>query len=319
MFGLGKSFEYLECEKCGCVQIANYPADMVPYYPRDYYSYGAAYGAHRAGLKARLLAARKNLSRVPELLLRQIRGFVARRRPWVALYTTRLPNPDARILDVGCGDGTRMRSLRDLGYVNALGIDPFLSADLSHAGRLLARKASLNEIDGPFDCISFHHVLEHMPHQHEVLRQVRALLSPTGFVIIRVPVAGSSAWRTYREKWVQLDAPRHFYLHTPSSLHALAEACGFTVESLTHDSTALQFWGSELYERGIRLNDPRSPAVGGTLFPPEQMTAWETQAEQLNQRSDGDQVVVILRPRIKAGAERAGAENKSTGLLPVAS
>ena len=40
MFGWREEFEYLECARCGCLQIAEIPSDLAKYYPReDYYAY----------------------------------------------------------------------------------------------------------------------------------------------------------------------------------------------------------------------------------------------------------------------------------------
>ena len=41
MFGLREEFTYFECAQCGCLQIAEFPADMSAYYPDDYYSFSA--------------------------------------------------------------------------------------------------------------------------------------------------------------------------------------------------------------------------------------------------------------------------------------
>src|SRR2546428_4329197 len=38
MFGLRDQFAYLECAKCGCLQLLDVPSDMSKYYPADYYS-----------------------------------------------------------------------------------------------------------------------------------------------------------------------------------------------------------------------------------------------------------------------------------------
>ena len=39
MIGLRTEFEYFQCEDCGCLQIAELPSDMHPYYGDGYYSF----------------------------------------------------------------------------------------------------------------------------------------------------------------------------------------------------------------------------------------------------------------------------------------
>jgi hypothetical protein len=50
---------------------------------------------------------------------------------------------------------------------------------------------------------------------------------------------------------VQLDAPRHLFLHTRKSFGLLAARAGLQIEKWFCDSTSFQFWGSELYQRKL--------------------------------------------------------------------
>ena len=43
MFGRRDSFEYVECGRCGCVQLTNVPDDLSPYYPDNYLGTAARY------------------------------------------------------------------------------------------------------------------------------------------------------------------------------------------------------------------------------------------------------------------------------------
>ncbi len=116
---------------------------------------------------------------------------------------------------------------------------------------------------------------------------------------VRAATARAEAFRRYREHWVQLDPPRHYYLHTPTSFTKLARACGFDVVGTKYDSTALQFWGSEQYRMDIPLSDPRSvdPPHGGTspIFGRNQVAAWKREADALNRAEKGDQATFFLR------------------------
>lgn len=304
MFGTREGFDYRECSSCGCVQIARYPEAIERHYPADYYSMRADGGAEAAppslARRVREWATWQALRHLPTLRARYFdspgaRAFLAR-RPIAALYRTHVPDLSARILDVGCGSGALLRDLRVIHYRRAEGVDPFLAAPVSHGGRLLVRKAAFEDMVGQYDCISFHHVLEHMPDQLATLRQARLLLAPGGVVLVRIPVAASEAWRRYRERWVQLDAPRHFYLHSERSLALVAGQAGLEVAEISYDSSGFQFWGSELYLRGIPLEDPRSPATPGeSIFGAAELAGWEEQARTLNAARDGDQLLAVLR------------------------
>jgi hypothetical protein len=45
---------------------------------------------------------------------------------------------------------------------------------------------------------------------------------------------------------VQLDCPRHLAIHTSRSMEQAAGLAGLTIAKTVYDSSAFQFWGSEL-------------------------------------------------------------------------
>ncbi|MBV5336615.1 MAG: class I SAM-dependent methyltransferase, partial [Deltaproteobacteria bacterium] len=112
---------------------------------------------------------------------------------------------------------------------NLLGADPYLDADIQYKNGLKVLKKELHQIDGPFDLISLHHVFEHIDEPLKLLREAAARLAPLGVLLIRIPLADSKAWETYRQNWVQLDAPRHVYLHTHKSISLLAKEAGLHI------------------------------------------------------------------------------------------
>src|SRR5690606_30281969 len=145
-------------------------------------------------------------------------------------------------------------------------------------------KKSVFEIEGVFDFIMLHHSFEHMENPREVLGRLHELLADDGTLLIRVPVAGSYAWRTYGVNWVQLDAPRHLFLHTPQSMRLLAAQAGFAVEEVTYGSIDSQFWGSEQNLRGIPLWSPQSCSThpGASIFTEKRIEAYVRHAAELN-------------------------------------
>lgn len=302
MFGLRTEFAYLDCEECHCVQIASYPDDLGPYYPKDYYAFQSQPPVVQKGLLKLKSLVRSHVlenryTRALWLRRAATQAWLERETPLIRFYVDRFPSPSTRLLDVGCGIGALPHALRDWGFRFSDGVDPFIAADVVYNGRVSVWKRHLAEMPVGYDCISFHHSLEHMPDQAKVLTDARKLLAKSGTVIVRVPIVGTMAWKTYRELWVQLDAPRHFYLHSEQSLRELARQSGFVVESIEYDSTGLQFWGSELYKRDIALFDARSPARNSnSIFSKAELANFEREAQALNGQHDGDQVMAILRP-----------------------
>ena len=76
----------------------------------------------------------------------------------------------------------------------------------------------------------FNHSFEHMENPFEVMNQSNRLLNKNKFLLVRIPVADSYAFKHYRENWCSLDAPRHLFLHTKKSIELLAKQSGFEIK-----------------------------------------------------------------------------------------
>jgi SAM-dependent methyltransferase len=295
MLGLRDPFAYFECVRCGCVQLETVPADFSRYYPREYYSFDPvrADGPLKRFLRrawARSILGSRSL--LGDLLVRR-RG-VSQTLGWIRKAGATF---DDAILDVGSGAGLILHSLSSAGFTNLTGIDPFLGGDSRPAPGFALRRGALEDLEGPFDFILLNHSVEHIPNPGAALRNVRRLLRADGVALLRLPLAGTHAWRTYGADWVQLDAPRHVFLPTERSVKILVEGAALRVEDVVHDSTAFQFWGSEQYRRGIPLRDARSHATNprAGLFSARELEDFARRAAELNATGDGDQASFYLR------------------------
>jgi SAM-dependent methyltransferase len=209
--------------------------------------------------------------------------------PWLQKSRVRL---DYQILDVGCGMGRLLAAFRREGFRKLTGVDPFIQRDITDGSGIRLLKRELAEVDEQFDFILLHHSFEHMPDPHQVFAHLNRLLLPDRFVFLRIPVGGCWAWKHYGEHWVQLDAPRHFFLHTSKSIEILAQAAGFEVAAVEYDSTEFQIVGSEHYVQGL---DPASRQAA--TITPEQLAEYRAQAADLNRRGEGDQACFYLYKR----------------------
>jgi len=144
-----------------------------------------------------------------------------------------------------------------------------------------------------------HHSFEHMPDSLGALRELHALVSPGGTLLLRIPVADSYARRKYGLNWVAWDAPRHLYLHTVCSLHVAARSSGFKVAQVSYDSSRSQFVGSELYLRGITFNEqnPYHAGKSKAAFSAREWEDFELEAKRLNAERDGDTACFYLKLR----------------------
>ena len=203
---------------------------------------------------------------------------------------------DSRILDVGCGNGALLYDLAENGFQDLTGVDPFISKDIHYSNGATVLKQNLAEVNGSFDLIMMHHAFEHMDSPLDVLVKARERLLPTGVLLIRIPVANASVWHTYKTNWVQLDAPRHLFLHTEESVSYLAKKAGLKLRKVIYDSTGFQFWGSETYKAGKNLvADPMKQAQpDATLFNKGDLKRFEAMAAKANVERTADQAAFYL-------------------------
>ena len=295
MFGMKDSFAYFECDNCGCLQIKEFPDNMGRYYPANYYSFSTV--GNSSGFIKKIIKKLRDKYAITG------KGITGR------LLYPYFPNESLKILsavevkkgssilDIGCGDGVLLKTLNSIGYKNLLGADPFLEQDIVYEDGLKIVKKFIYEVKGKWDIIMFHHAFEHIPNPAETLKTISEMLNPDGRCIIRIPTVSSYAWNHYGVKWVQLDAPRHFFLHSLKSMELLAQEAGLSIEKTIYDSTDFQFWGSEQYLKDIPLFDDRSYGVNPdkSIFSPQDIKGFRKKAAELNAANNGDSCGFILK------------------------
>jgi SAM-dependent methyltransferase len=289
MFGKRDPFTYFACAECGCVQLTDPPADLGAYYPSNYYA--LAQPTTQQGFKSSLRAIRNRGSFAPRgimdrLLARAVPGPGLNAGQWMPKARA---SRTSRVLDVGCGAGLLLCDLAEAGFTSLRGVDLFIDDDIRYPNGVHIQRGTIHDVSGEFDLIMMHHAFEHMPDPQAVLTAVASRLAQGGACLIRIPTASSWAWEHYRENWVQLDPPRHFFLHSVDSLSLLAQRAGLVVEDVVDDSTEFQFAGSELYRRDIPLTALE------TTYSRAELRAYRRRAAVLNATRRGDQAAFYLR------------------------
>jgi SAM-dependent methyltransferase len=295
MFGLRDKHHYFQCSECGCLQIHEFPADMRKYYDNSYYSYKPS---REPAVKRLLIRLRNTYALYGRSLIGKILCWKYPTTQFEFLRPVlKELSPDSRILDVGCGAGKFLLTLHDLGFHNLSGIDPFIEQDIDYGNGLIIRKQVIHEVEGRYDMVMFQHSFEHISDPMETLRSAFRLLIPRGCCVIRIPTVSSHAWKHYGVNWVQLDAPRHFFLHSIESMQLLSDKAGFELCDVGYDSTDFQFWGSEQYIKDIPLEDEHSYTRNPqhSIFSKQEIASFKKQAAELNSAQQGDQAIFYLR------------------------
>lgn len=145
--------------------------------------------------------------------------FRRQRAKWVA---KRLPK-QAKILDVGCGNGRFLHFLSKINNLEGHGIElPSKSAERAakldninlHIGTLQINTFQPNT----FDAATLIHVFEHLPNPAETLSILQQIIKPKGKLFIYLPNIDSFQSKLFKGLWLHLDPPRHLFLMAPKDL-----------------------------------------------------------------------------------------------------
>jgi SAM-dependent methyltransferase len=294
MLGTGHSYEYLECAECHCLQLLNTPESPEESYPEAYYSFAIRNESTTRGFNRLLsdMKTRASVSNVNTLSNRLSRFWLGEQDDYALLRRLSM-HKNTRFIDVGTGSGKFLIPLYLAGYTNCLGIDRFIEGDIEYPFGLKIKKATVFDLQGEYDLVFYNHSFEHIPEQRAELLRVGDILARSGICVISVPVFPSLAWDIYGVNWYQIDAPRHFFLHSTQSMAFLAESAGFKVSSVYYNSTYAQFAISKIYKKGIALKD-RGKHKESFLLRKVNKLKYSRWAREQNDKGYGDQAVFFL-------------------------
>jgi SAM-dependent methyltransferase len=145
-------------------------------------------------------------------------------------------NGGGRILDVGCGGGAFLDTMKQLGW-ETHGRDPSPQAcDVVARKGHRVRRGTAADIDDPpesYDVVYLYHVLEHTFSPRETLARLHDVLKPGGRLVMAVPNYGGLQMRLFGRYSSALDPPRHLYQFERQTLRRYLYAAGFRDVEIT--------------------------------------------------------------------------------------
>jgi 2-polyprenyl-3-methyl-5-hydroxy-6-metoxy-1,4-benzoquinol methylase len=267
-------FEYRRCRRCGTLSIAEIPADLGRYYPKDAYAIPTG--------RERELAVAAERWRV-QLLLRFVEP--------------------GTLVEIGPGFGLFAQAAVDAGFgVSAIDMD-------ANATKLLSALPGIDAITSdkpaevlaslpPSRAIVLWHTIEHLPDPAGLLAAAAANLEPGGVLALAAPNPRSLQFRVLGARWLHLDAPRHLRLIPAEALTECARRLGLRQLAMTSsDPTGFQCNRSGWQWAGRPALAHHTPGRAWTLF-----TAVLTRALRPIERRGHNgttYTVVFEKPRFK--------------------
>jgi SAM-dependent methyltransferase len=139
------------------------------------------------------------------------------------------------VLDAGCGSGRNLDVLARYGAASGVDISPHAVAAAHARGHTDVRLGNVENIpfpDDSFDLVTCLDVLEHMPDDRRVLRELRRVTRPGGALLVTAPA--------YPSLWSAHDvANEHKRRYRRGTLDAAATAAGWSPLSSTHFNSLL--------------------------------------------------------------------------------
>jgi SAM-dependent methyltransferase len=194
-------------------------------------------------------------------------------------------NPKAKVIDLGCGDGTFTQKVRrKIGCAEIYGVDtyqPFIKK--SKKKGIKVKRWNLNKFPYPlktsFDVIVSNQVIEHLLYPVRFLKEIFRLLKPNGYAVISTENLASwdnifalvlgytpfsmefdeglckigNPLSPHNKKIIDPKLPRHNRIFTYKGLIELAEFIGFKVEKIIGSGHVLGGIGEIIDKRHCRF------------------------------------------------------------------
>ncbi|MBR9701508.1 class I SAM-dependent methyltransferase [Candidatus Pacearchaeota archaeon] len=224
MFNISGEFSLYKCRNCGLVFLSSQLKDeeLLKHYPSEfYYSFGRKDDKKIIKTIYKTIYSDKG-SLLMKILLSPLKSFVRGAKII----------QKGKILDIGCGSGTFLKSMSEFG-MDCFGVEiGDFDGKYAIKNKLKIYKGDLLDAKYPsnyFDVITMRHVLEHVRDPMITLKEVYRILKKDGTFILETPNTSSFTNYLFGKFWVHYDLPRHFFSFNLEHLKRYAEKNNFKI------------------------------------------------------------------------------------------
>lgn len=235
----------VRCAGCNSIYLVDRPDDeSLPRAYADYYTHEIVHDDLASGEATGLIASlingylnvRFGMKRSPAVKAGAwLFAAIPPLRMKLDVYGRHVPRPlcnaNARLLDVGCGNGAFLSRAREMG-IEVRGCDPDPSA--VSACRKLGLDVIAGDVwsdaftPGSFDYITSSHVIEHVADPARVLARLHELLKPGGCLWLALPNPMAPSFKLFGSACSQLHPPFHLLIPSQRVLQGWLCSSGFS-------------------------------------------------------------------------------------------
>jgi 2-polyprenyl-3-methyl-5-hydroxy-6-metoxy-1,4-benzoquinol methylase len=250
--GTGRDFEYrtsadsfdaMQCRICGLVYVNPRPdiSEFETIYPENYHAFD--FSEENFGI------------------VHKIRSRLEAKR--VLSWCSNLPD-DAKILDVGCGDGFHLELLKKYGkktwHLDGIDIDE-RAVEMAENRNLNVRHGTISDIETTqenfYDFAFTVQTIEHVEQPFEFLKAIGKVLKTGGKLVVVTDNTDSYDFKIFKQShWGGYHFPRHWSLFNKKNLAKLGEKAGFETEKIGTQVTPVN-WVYSFHNRFVDTNKPQ--------------------------------------------------------------
>ncbi len=211
-------YDIVTCQGCGFIYVRDYPSVE---FLREYYS---------STYSGTIYADEEGKYQPAGGVLRRLKYWAFTR--WIRTHFPK--DKPIQTLELGCGQGDFLRSVKNDDRFDARGLD-YADAPIAYACSL-GLKAEKGDIqskkydDESFDLVVALHVMEHVHDPNETFSEIYRILRPGGYAFVVCPCVSHFKVKLAGENWKYLGPPGHLWYYSPKSLSGLMKKAGFSIK-----------------------------------------------------------------------------------------